>query len=232
MKIVSNNKLVRNRRRISQITTFTSLGILAIGLYLSFQSDLLTYSFICLIAGFLLSQVSIYYGNRWGRNPRQDELITQSLKGLDDKYTLYHYMVAIPHLLIGPSGIWVLLPFHQRGTIEYDTERNRWRQKGGNIYMKLFAQESLGRPEVETKNQLKDIQQFLEKEFADLELPDPKAVLVFTNEKAVIKADEAPYPTINAKKIKDFIRREAKQTKYPADSISLLQKTLPKESID
>ena len=62
------------------------------------------------------------------------------------------YIITLPptaHLLVGPVGVWVLMPRHQAGRITYDENKNRWRQKGGNFYLKIFAQENLGRPDLE-----------------------------------------------------------------------------------
>ena len=56
-----------------------------------------------------------------GTPPTPDELIDQALKGLDKKYTLYHYSIPVSHLLVGPAGVWILLPYYQRGTITYKT---------------------------------------------------------------------------------------------------------------
>ena len=142
MKIVSNNKLVRRNKRIGNFTTIGSLVVLGLGLYVSFtaqSSEGFTWSMVCLILGFLMSQVGIYFGNRWGRSPRPDELISNALKGLDDKYILYHYITAVSHLLVGPAGVWILLPYQQQGVITYDENKKRLNQKGGNWYLKLFA---------------------------------------------------------------------------------------------
>ena len=130
MKIVSNNKLIRRNKKVGNYTTIGSLVILGLGLYLSFANpqdpNLFTYSLVCLLVGFLLSQVGIFFGNRWGRSPRPDELLNSSLKGLDDKYTLYHYITRVSHLLIGPAGIWVLFPYQQQGMITYNPQKMRW----------------------------------------------------------------------------------------------------------
>ena len=81
--------------------------MLAGGLYLSFQTTnqlMVTLSFVALLLGFLLSQVGIFFGNRWGRRPGPDELLSAALKGLEDKYTLYHYSTPVYHLLVGSFG--------------------------------------------------------------------------------------------------------------------------------
>jgi hypothetical protein len=220
MKIYTNEKLINRNRRIGQVTTISSLAVLALGLFLSFQgsSQLITYSFLALILGFILSQVGIYMGNRFGRRPRLDESIDAALKGLDDKYSLIHYGTPVSHLLLGPAGIWVVLPYPQSGTITY--QKNRWRQKGGNFYLKLFAQEGLGRPDLEVASNTADLERFLEKTSPEAEFPPIQTVLVFTNEKVTIDVEDAPTPTLPIKKLKDFIRKTAKETPASMDKIN------------
>ncbi len=99
---------------------------------LTMRVDLTNYSFIAMLLGLVLSQIGVYFANRWGKSPRIDERITLGLKGLDDRYSLYHYVTAVPHLLIGPAGIWVLSPHYQAGTITF--EKNRYRQQGVGFF--------------------------------------------------------------------------------------------------
>ncbi len=236
MKIVSNNKLIARNKKIGNYTTIASLVILGLGLYVSFTSQTsegFTWSLVCLLGGFLLSQVGIFFGNRWGRSPRPDELLSSNLKGLDDKYILYHYMTKVNHLLVGPAGIWVLVPLQQQGTISYDANKNRWRQKGGNWYMKLFGQEGLGRPDQEANTSLADINAFIKKEDLTFPgLPDPAAAMVFVNPKVSVDANEAPIPTMSVDKLKDFMRKKAKEAPLPLDSLRLFQQSLPQDSIE
>jgi hypothetical protein len=146
MDIITNDRLIQRNARIGQVTSIVGLLVLAGGMFISFtRAELFLFSLIALVIGFGLSQVGIYFGNRWGRRPRPDEVLDTALKGLDGRYSIYHYSSPTAHLLIGPAGIWVLLPRNQAGEITYDETKKRWRQKGGSIYLKIFAQENLGR---------------------------------------------------------------------------------------
>ena len=233
MKIVTNEKLIRRNKKIGQITSIASLLVLGIGLYFSFSSSStssypVSITFGALILGFLLSQVGIYYGNRWGRTPRPDERLIQSLKGLEDKYIFYNYTTSVPQLLIGPSGIWVLIPYTVKGLITYDEKKMRWKQKGGNFYLKLFAQESLGRPDLDASGLINDTEKYIAKHLQGIDHPPVQAVLVFTNDKITVDANNAPVPTLAAGKLKDFFRKKAKTEPAPIDKITLLQASLPK----
>lgn len=228
MKIVTNTKLIQRNKKIGSITTFVALGILAIGLFYSFSKpEQITITFGALLLGFLLSQIGIYYTSRWGRSPRPDELLTSALKGLEDKYVLYHYKAGVPHLLIGPAGIWGLIPVNAGGTITFDINRMRFRQKGGNFYFKLFGQESIGRPETEAQYIASDFAKFAKRNFPEIELPEIQTVLVFTNKKVELEIDESPIPAVTLEKLKDFIRKRSKEKSAPINLIHQIQEALP-----
>lgn len=229
MKIITDHKLVKRNSKIGKIATFTSLGILGLGLFLSFNQTYMSYSFIALLVGFSLSQIGVYYGSRWGRSPRPDESLTAALKGLDNKFTLYHYCTPVNHLLVGPAGVWILSPYYQKGTITYDEQKKRWKQKGGNAYMKIFAQENLGRPDLDIKQYSQDMEKFLSKNLPESQPPAVNTMLVFTSEGAVIDAENAPAPTLPAKKLKDYVRRLAKEKPADPELISVIEGLLPKE---
>ncbi len=231
MKIVTNEKLITRNKKIGQITSITSLVVLGIGLYFSFTSTSpysVSITFGALILGFLLSQVGIFYGNRWGRSPRPDERLMASLKGLEDRYTFYNYSTAVPHLLVGPPGIWVLIPYSVRGSVTYDEKKSRWRQRGGNWYLKFFAQEGLGRPDLDALSMINDAEKYIAKNLENFEHPPVQAALVFTNDRTSVDATNAPVPTLPASKLKDFFRKKAKEDPAPIETIRLLQAALPK----
>ena len=229
MNIVTNESLIRRNARIGQVAMLAGLGVLLGGMYISFtNAEQFGLSIGALLVGFLLSQVGIYYSNRWGRKPRPDEVLDKSLKGLDNKYTLYHYTTPVSHLLIGPAGIWVLLPKHQGGTISYSN--GRYRQKGGNLYLKIFAQEGLGRPEIEVRSEEETIEKYLKDLLPEDVEPEIRSALVFTNPKVEIDISEEednPGEAVLASKIKDLIRKEAKSKRLSQETINEIVDLLP-----
>jgi hypothetical protein len=222
MEIITNERLIQRNARIGQITSFGGLIVLAIGLYISFaRQDLFLFSLIALLVGFGLSQIGIYFGNRWGRRPRPDEILNTALQGLDKRYTIFHYTTLTSHLLVGPAGLWILMPRNQSGLIMYDEDKGRWRQKGGNWYLKIFAQENLGRPDLEINAEVNALSSFLEDRLPEgEEPPEVQAALVFTNDKVEVDAENGPAPALTDEKLKDFIRKTAKGKPISLDKVS------------
>lgn len=212
MRIFTNNKLIRRYSRIGQYSSIGGLVILLAGLVISFtRPEMASLSLIALVIGFILSQIGIGVSNRYVRPPRPDQALNQALKGLDRRHTLYHYIAPTAHLLTGPTGMWVLVPKPQRGRITF--EKGRWRQRGGVglAYMKLFAQETIGRPDLEIGGEVDSIVKFLKKHLPDLEFPAPQAALLFTNDKAEVDAPDAPVPTMPVKYFKEYLRKSGKE---------------------
>jgi hypothetical protein len=226
MEIITNDQIVRRNARIGQITSIGGLLVLAGGMVISFtRPELFFLSMAALLGGFTLSQVGIYFGNRWGRRPRPDELLNQALKGLDGRYSLYHYVTPAAHLLVGPVGVWALMPRNQRGTITY--ENGRWKQKGGNLYLKIFAQEGLGRPDLEVASEINAVQRYLNDILGEEEkVPEVQAALIFTNENVEVLADDAPVPTLQIRRLKDFVRKTAKSKPISMEKAKEIQESL------
>jgi len=235
MRILSHEKNIRRNAKIGQYTSLLSLLVLAVGMYVSFVYPTQLYiSFLALLFGFILSQVGIFFGNRWGRHPRIDERLTAALKGLTKDYTLYHFLTPVNHLLIGPAGIWIIEPHYQRGTIVY--EKGRWKQKGGGIllgYLKIFAQEGLGRPEIEAKADIDALNNFIKKNLGEGHLIPPiNVVLAFTDDRVILNPEGSPIPAMKLDQIKEFVRKSSKQTALTLEEIRLITEIFPQKSIE
>jgi len=230
MKVITNEKLIKKYSNLGKYLNIGAIAILIGGMAISWlRIDLFYLAMIALLAGFILSQVSIFFINRWGRRPRPDERITASLKGLTNDYTLYHYNTPVSHLLVGPAGVWTILPYFQRGPITY--EKNRWKQRGGGLglaYLKVFAQEGLGRPDLDSKSDIDKLTEFFTQAMGT-EIPEVKSVLVFTDKRADLQVEGAPIPTMAAEDLKEFIRKQAKEKPLPGNILNSTKSILPKE---
>lgn len=213
MRVITNEKMIKRNGRIGQFARNGGLLVLVGGMVVTFLNQAyVNLAFFALLVGFVLTQVGIYFGNRWGRHPRPDELIDQGLKGLNDQYTIYHYMTPVAHLLVGPSGLWVIVPYYQVGKIVY--EKNRWKQKGGGVlqrYLRFVGQEGLGRPDLEAPAEASTLDRAIKKQLPDNGIPAPNVALVFTSAKAELEVENAPILTLPLKELKNTIRKMAKE---------------------
>ena len=228
MKTIKNDKLIKRNAQIGSWTTLAALVVLGLGMYLSFtRPELFTVSLIALVLGFTLTQVGMYMGNKFGRSPRPDEKLDAGLKGLQNEFVMYHYTTPAAHLLVGPAGLWVVMPYHQRGKVEY--KKNRWHMKGGGFlqgYMRIFGQESLGRPDIEIENEIKALKNYLLKHMDESEIPEVKALMVFTSDDVEVDGEGSPVTALKLKQLKDFIRQRAKEKKLSVETLNKLKTVL------
>lgn len=173
MKIIKNEKLIKRNGSIGNWISLGALAVLGVGMYISFtRPDLFTYSLVCLVAGFMMTQIGMYMGNRWGRSPRRDEKLDAALKGLHSEFSIFHYSTPVSHLLVGPAGVWVLLPYQQAGKAFF--VKNRWRVQGGGFmagYMRIFGQEGIGHPELEAESEVNAVKKFLLRQMEESTVP-------------------------------------------------------------
>ncbi len=165
MKIIKNEKLIKRNGKIGSVLSLAALVVLGLGMYISLaMKEQFLYALIALVVGFIMTQIGMYIGNKFGRRPRPDEKLDAGLKGMTGDYTLYHYATPASHLLVGPAGLWLLMPYHQRGQVVF--KKKRWQMSGGGFiqsYMRIFGQEGLGRPDIEIDKETGSLQKYLAK---------------------------------------------------------------------
>jgi len=217
MQLVINEIILKRNKLIAQIATFSSLAILAIGLVFAFSKDMtkMLLSYLALVLGFILSQIGIFFTNRYARKPRYDEMFADVLQKLNNEYTFYVFQRPVPMFIVGPCNIWVPLPITSGGKVFYS--KGKWRQQGGNFMMKLFAQEGIGRPEVDAIASTREISRALEAEgISKQEMPDIIVILVTLVEGVEIgDVGDAPTPIIELKKLRRYIKHYDKECKKP-----------------
>jgi hypothetical protein len=228
MKIIKNEKMIKRNGTIGNWMQLGAIAVLGVGMFISFnRTDLFTFALAALLIGFTMTQIGLYMGNRYGRSPRPDEKLDAGLKGLPNEFSIYHYTTPASHLLAGPAGIWVLMPYHQRGEITY--KKNRWRNSGGGFlqgYMRIFGQESIGRPELEIDSEINALRKRLAKQMDESEIPEINGMMVFTSDDVTINGEGAAIPAMKLKQIKDFFRQKAKEKVISTDLLNRIKSLL------
>ena len=232
MKFSINEKLIKRNKSITQYSLYGAIALIGVGLLLTLTNskneNLTTYlSYLVLLPAYILMQVNAMMIHKWGRSPREDEIVTNALKGLDNRYSLYHYTTPISHLLVGPSGFWIINAFHQQGNITYDEKRKKYIQKGGgNFLSKIFALDALSDIERESNKQ----RQLLGKYLQDINVrdrPEGSVANVFYHRDVKVDAKNAPEIIIHINKLKDIIRQKGKTTPIKNELIEKLKSKLP-----
>jgi len=212
MKAITNEKLIARNAKIGTWSSLVGLAVLGIGLYISIQwQEYIALSFVCLLAGIVLSNVGLYNTNRWVKSPRPDEVLTKALKGFDRRYYLYNYVLPAGHTLLAPSGLFVIVARNHDGPISY--AGGRWRQKFNLLRAFGILGEGVGNPIRDAEKNVLKMQKFLAKQGLELEVA-VQPLIVFTSEKAELHVQDPPLPVLTPKGLRDFLR------KLPKDVLS------------
>lgn len=219
MRVLTNERLYKRNTRLAFAANLAGMFFLVASIYVLFSGDeQFGLYLLFLMLGIIFMQIGIYF-NRWNRRP--DLALNHALKSLDDSYMLYHYRTPVSHLLLGPTGVWILLPRHTRGTITYEPDKKRWRTKGG-AWLARLSQEGIGKPLLEAAWEAEALDKFLEKSWKDKTALRVQAALVFVDEQADVQAGNAPIPTVSIKKLKQILLKADEKSRLTRDQIKAL----------
>jgi hypothetical protein len=224
MRVYIDEKKVKRQALIGRIALFGSLAILLGGLLLTLFGqqfglfDLnnlglfyLIYTVI-LVAGFGVSRIGMHYGNRYLAVNRPEIVLRENLKGLDRKFALLIFKLPADYVLIEPGGVTVLVVKTQSGKIEY--KNGKWRARRGFLNLWLGRDEPLGDPTNEAKEALGKINAIFTEKIPTLRIP-MRAVIVFSNPRAILDLEPSPIPVLQAEDLKNYVRGEAKLKELP-----------------
>jgi hypothetical protein len=223
MRTITNEAKIRRGARLGKIGTLLGLGFLVVGLIISLtlqQSPLLWVSFLCLLLGLLISTVGTMNMNRWVREPRADQALEQGLKGFDNRYRLYNYLLPAPHVLLSPAGLWVLTAMGQDGVIRYDGNRFHRNFSVGRV-LRFMADEGLGRPFAEADGQVNAMTKYLDQHDVGQGI-EIQNVVVFYNPRAQLDVTDPPRPLVAPKALKKAIRKQ-QETALPEEQYQRLK---------
>ncbi len=180
------------------------------------QPSWLSLAFGLMLAGGLFSQLGTALYNRFGRTPRIDQVLDDSLKGLGDNYAIFHYYLGTNHALFTPAGVFALLPRDEQGEVRYESEQ--WIHKLGKRRFGR-SQKPIKDLERNASRETKAIEQALTKRFPDVSAIPIHPLLVFIASGTTIDADGSPIPATHRKKLKSYIRRLERQKSFSAEEI-------------
>lgn len=118
MRVVTNRKLARRNKKITNYLFFGTFGALILGFVLInaslFTGDvpgnltLIAQSAVLPVL-LVLTVISVRMTNMWARVPRPEKAIEDGLKGLSNKSVLYNYYhFPARHVLICPQGVFAI----------------------------------------------------------------------------------------------------------------------------
>ena len=136
-----------------------------------------------------------------------DQLLDQATKGLDRRYSFFHYYLGVDHALITPSGIFAVVPRLEQGMIQTDQE--------GNLLLEstktgLLRRRSGIKPldlEPQLWKETKRLEVKMEQDLGSLEGMSIHPYLVFIHPETTVRVEEKDFPVSHIKKFKSDLRK-------------------------
>jgi hypothetical protein len=228
MQVYINQRKVRRNRTLGRYMMFGGLGASLIAVAISFLAQAyIFYALGLMLAAGLVSQIGTALYNRFGRSPRMDEVIDFSLKGLDDRYAVFHYAAGTSHAIFGPFGALAALPRLERGDITF--EEGSWVQVAPKRRVSLGSRrKKLNDLTQEADREVRKLRKALEKALPDREMIAVSAILVFLAEDAMVEANDSPMLAAHRKKLKSVLRNLQNQKSFSENDLRHLAKRLIK----
>lgn len=187
MKIYRNSKEIKRRETLGRRFSLTGLGILFVGLLVSFvptwypptapiEDGIVGFvqvywswiSFAALFAGFLCASVGSYYINRYARRrwpnsrllERPDEVLERNLKGFDDKFGYFAMSLPVGYAVGGPNGVTIFAVRSDKGRVIVNGDQ--WKEPFSFArLLTIFSREGVGNPGREIAEQSDKIRALL-----------------------------------------------------------------------
>lgn len=204
MRVTTNTKLIKRRAKLGTYASLGGIAVLAGGMVASFQPQYVWLSLVALIAGFLLAQFGNYNLRRYGRSPRPDQILEESMKGFDDRYHLYAWSLMAPFVLLTPQGLYTFTTRDQTGKVTVNGSQWRSPFSLGRALM-VFSQEGMGNPTQDAQTTAAKLTEWVRSKLPDSTV-SAQPVIVFLDPRVQLEITDPVVPVLDAKGIKKWMR--------------------------
>ena len=218
MQTVTNTKLVESRGTWGKRLAIVGFVMLFAAVFMPLKDELLVFSWPVMIIGFVISNIGMFSYNKYGRPPLPHDLLDKALKGVDSRYRLYNYTTAVPHVLLTPFGVMVIVLRRMGGDIACQGEK--WQAKTSFLSkLRIFTEDQVGNPALDLRQDVNRLQTLLETKLssADGDKPVPLSGFVFfSHPDAKLTLDQPTVPVLSDRNVKDYLRRQSGEKLSPA----------------
>ena len=211
MQTVTNTRLVESRGKWGKRLTWIGLIFLFGAVFMPFRPELVDWSWPVMIFGFVVTNLGMFYFNRYVRPPLPQDILDKELKGLDNRYRLFNYLGPVEHVLITPTGILAITIRRMSGDIRCTGEK--WSMKTGLLTkLRFFSEDQLGNPSYDLRRDVSKVQNLLEAGLPDTQGEKPVPIggfVFFSNPGANLSIEDASVRVLNTKNVKDYLRKLA-----------------------
>lgn len=216
MNVFTNEAYYLDQFKRAQRLQRIGMGLLAVailvncpvlfGAALPWWAILVAYPF--LISGWPVFTIGSGRLRRLKNNPRPDGLLNTELKGLNNKYSLHHFVVrdgkVIKHLLLGPAGCVVMESRDTPGPVNCVSGPNgdRW-TAGTGIVSRIYGPRGLGNPSADLDQAVAETRAILA-QLGKKDVP-VNGLIVFTQQKDM-EITSCSYPVVPLDETREAVR--------------------------
>jgi hypothetical protein len=213
MHIITNTKLVKSRSAWSSRFMLGGFALILGSAVLTFLNpekvEYILPAYGALIGGFIIFNIGASLASKWRREPRADQAIERALKGLDNRFRLYNFLLPVDHVLLTPTGLTVFQVRRLPGQISCTGDR--WDHKRSLLSrLRFSAEEQVGNPTRDVQNDIKLLQNFLAAKLDDADVPID-GVILFSHPAANLTLNNPTLPVWTPKEAKLNLRQTASQ---------------------
>lgn len=184
-------------------------------------SRMVLLSFACLGLGFIAAQIGNYNQRRFNRPPRPDERLAKELKGFDDRYSLFAWMLPAAYVFLGPTGVYAFALREQGGLVT--NERDKWKHKGSRLnFLLAFSNEGIGSPTLDAQNDAAKMEKFIAQHLPDVAV-EVQPMALFINPQVKLELKSPSIPAVKPDQLKTLLRQRTKDNRLDAATLQQLQ---------
>jgi len=216
MTTYTNHKLVSKKATMAKRVSLVGLGVLLVGLAITLpglfnpvgQNEwYLRSSYFALILGTIISTIAMRYTEKWFIKPRNDQRLDKAARGLDHRYRLINYYTPAEHVLLTPTGLYVLSVKDETGLIRFDGKR--WLQPFSLIRLwRDLRHGGLGQPTLEANAEIEKLQKWLKPNGEGADAPIAR-LIVFSKPEAELDIASGHDYIMPIKNLKSYLLKHA-----------------------
>jgi hypothetical protein len=211
MQTVTNTQLVESRGKWGKRLPWVGMAFLFGAVFMPFREELIPWSWPVMVFGFIVTNIGMFYFNRYVRPPLPPDILDKELKGLDNRYRLFNYLGPTDHVLITPTAILAITIRRMGGDIRCKGEK--WSMTTGLLSkLRFFSEDQLGNPSYDLLRDMSKVRKLMEAGLPDVEGEKPVPVggfVFFSNPDAKLTIEDPSVRVLNTKNMKDYLRKLA-----------------------
>jgi len=212
MNIYTNNSYHDQQLlRAKRLRTYGILAVIAsfaMSILASYNVLLIYVAYPLLLIGFPMWTYARSLQRRLTQFPKADKVLDAELKGLSNKYTIYHYATigtrTVKHVLVMPSGLLVMESSDAAGNVRCAAKggQDRWQNKSGWIDRMSGMNPAVGNPTRELSASVDSVRALLS-EVGKPSVP-VMGLVIFTRNPEVV--DDCSVDGLPANELKETVR--------------------------